>query len=214
MHPATLIVQRPQTASELILLSHGVGSEPRSMLGVAHWFASRKPTALIVSVASTLPHEISAGYQWFSVHGVTEANRPARVAAAMPDFVASVSHWQLEAGVGAAQTTLVGFSQGAIMALESSQLPAPPAHTVLSLSGRYATLPSQRPACSIHLLHGTADPVIPVEQAQAAHARLKALGASCSLHTLPGLGHMPHPALLELWAGHQAPAAEEAPNRA
>ena len=132
----------------------------------------------------------------------------------MPDFVASVSHWQLEAGVGAAQTTLVGFSQGAIMALESSQLPEPPAHTIVSLSGRYATLPSQSSASSIHLLHGSSDPVIPVELAQAAHARLSGLGTSCSLHTLPGLGHMPHPALLELWARHQSPSAVDKQDRA
>ncbi len=49
----------------------------------------------------------------------TEENRAARIADVMPQFVAVVRHWQRLSGVGYAGTALVGFSQGAIMALEA-----------------------------------------------------------------------------------------------
>jgi phospholipase/carboxylesterase len=40
----------------------------------------------------------------------------------MPSFQSTVKQWQELAGVGADKTILVGFSQGSIMALESTQL--------------------------------------------------------------------------------------------
>jgi predicted esterase len=69
--------------------------------------------AVIVSVQA--PDAQGSGRQWFSVQGVTEDNRPARVAATMPRFVQAVREWQQASGVDTASTTLIGFSQGAIM---------------------------------------------------------------------------------------------------
>ncbi|MGC3962392.1 MAG: esterase [Rhodocyclaceae bacterium] len=203
MTTQSIIVQQAHpTANALVLLFHGVGSVPQSMLAVAQWFAARDRRAMVVSVASPDPSDISSGCQWFSVRGVTEDNRQARVDAAMPGFVATVRHWQQVAGVGAPQTMLVGFSQGAIMALESTKLADAPAARVVSLAGRFATLPTQRPASSIHLLHGSADAVMPVALAEAAYQGLAHWGAVPTLDVLPGVGHEPHPALLEQLAAH------------
>lgn len=102
MSSTSIIVQQPESPAErLVLLTHGVGSVPQSMLGIARWFASRDSAALVVSVASPEPSDVSSGLQWFSVRDVTEDNRQARVDAAMPAFVASVRHWQQVAGVDA-----------------------------------------------------------------------------------------------------------------
>ena len=43
-----------------------------------------------------------------------------------------------ETGVGPAKTTLLGFSQGAIMALESTQQPVPLAGRVVAIAGRFS----------------------------------------------------------------------------
>lgn len=88
----SIVVQQPAgDLSRLVLLMHGVGSVPQSMLGVADWFARRDPRALVVSVASPEASDLSpGGLQWFSVRGVTEENRQARVDAAMPGFTATV----------------------------------------------------------------------------------------------------------------------------
>lgn len=201
MHAASIVFQQPtESAERLIVLSHGVGSEPQSMQAVAAWFAQQEPRALIVSVASAHRSEIAAGWQWFSVVGVTEANRQARVDAAMPEFVAALAHWQAVAGLDATHTTIVGFSQGAIMALESSKLPTPPAAEVISLAGRFAKLPSQASTVVIHLLHGTADGVMPASLSQAAFAHLQQWPEQqASLMIVPQIGHQPSPMLLEHW---------------
>ncbi|THU00221.1 esterase [Lampropedia puyangensis] len=203
MSDRSIVVQAPSASpNQLVVLTHGVGSEPQSMLGLAHWFCARNPLAFVVSIASAQPSDISSGLQWFSVIGVTEHNRQARVDAAMPSFLAAIAHWQQKANVDAAHTTIAGFSQGAIMALESTKLPAPPAAEVFSFSGRFAELPTQRSASSIHLLHGTADSVMPVHLATAAHTQLQALGTPATLTVIEGIGHQPHPLMLKEWNDH------------
>lgn len=198
MSSTSIIVQQTESPAErLVLLTHGVGSVPQSMLGIARWFASRDSAALVVSVASPEPSDVSSGLQWFSVRDVTEDNRQARVDAAMPAFVASVRHWQQVAGVDAQRTLIAGFSQGAIMALESTKLADPPALRIVSFAGRFATLPERRSEAEIHLLHGGADPVMPARLAQAAQARLLQLETEVTVDIAPGVGHEPHPVLLE-----------------
>lgn len=188
MNTADLIVQRPAAPQQLVLLFHGVGSSARDIAPLGQALAPQLPEALVVSVQA--PEASGRGWQWFSVQGVTEANRPARVAAAMPGFVQAVGQWQQACALGPARTTLIGFSQGAIMALESTQLDSPPAGRVAALSGRFAQ-PARRahPALVTHLVHGDADAVMPVEAAVDALARLQALGAAVTLDRVPGLGH-------------------------
>jgi phospholipase/carboxylesterase len=205
MYSTSILVQQPQgPVSSLVLLTHGVGSVPQSMLGVARWFADRDPSAMVISVASAEPADISNGFQWFSVRDVTEDNRQARVDAAMPTFVATVRHWQQAAHVDAEHTLVIGFSQGAIMALESSKLAQPPALRIVAMAGRFATLPQQKTAAVIHLLHGSADTVMPAALGQSAHTRLLELGVDASLDLAPGVGHEPHPALLARLASRLA----------
>jgi phospholipase/carboxylesterase len=198
----SIIVQQPAVPRQLILLTHGVGSVPQSMLGVGAWFAARYPQAMIVSLASPCPSELGNGLQWFSVRGVTEDNRQARVDEAMPRFLEALARWQAQAGLDASHTIVAGFSQGAIMALESTRLAQAPAATIVAIAGRYANLPETRPTATIHLLHGTADGVMPVALAHAAQERLQQLGASVTLDIVPGAGHQPDPVMFEALSRH------------
>lgn len=189
-----LIVQRPAAAStssaELLLLFHGVGSSAEDMLPLGRALAVQQPDAWIVSVRSPDRSDFGPGWQWFSVQGITEANRPARVSAAMPAFLRTVASWQQNAGVGPEATTLIGFSQGAIMALEATQQEVSPAHRVLAIAGRFAQAPRRAPAQTlVHLLHGEKDTVMPIGMAVEAHARLQALGAASTLDRFADLAH-------------------------
>jgi phospholipase/carboxylesterase len=188
MNPNDLIVQRPATPSQLVLLFHGVGSSARDLAPLGEALAPHLRDAAIVSVQA--PDAAGPGWQWFSVQGVTEADRPARVAAAMPRFVQAVMRWQDACAVGAAGTTLIGFSQGAIMALESTQLESALAGRVIALSGRFARPPRfAHASVRTHLMHGDADAVMPVRGAVDASAQLQGLGAVATLDRFPGLGH-------------------------
>lgn len=196
-----LIVQQPAGAQHLVLLFHGVGSHASALLPLGQALAPHRADALIVSVQA--PDAQGSGRQWFSVQGVTEANRPARVAATMPRFVQAVREWQQASGLDTARTTLIGFSQGAIMALESTQTDHPPAGRVIALSGRFAQPPRVAlKATCVHLIHGDADRVMPVHLAEDAQGQLQALGGQATLDRFPGLGHGIDGRVLNAVVGH------------
>lgn len=187
----SIVIQKPVISSRLILLYHGVGSRPESMMTLGRWLADNFDRTMVVAVAAPFRFDMGEGLQWFSVKEVTEENRLARIEASMPLFVENIRMWQSRANVNAADTAIIGFSQGAIMSLSSTQLIAEPlAKQVVSLSGRFAIEPQHKPAgTSVHFLHGKADKVIPVNHAEQGHSWLEALGASTTLDTFEGLAH-------------------------
>ena len=191
MPEGSVVIHTPAKPARLVLLFHGVGSTAGHLAPLGEAVARAVPDALVVSVNGPYPSTLGSGREWFSVVGITDQNRPARIAQAMPLFRQAVVHWQHHSGVDAAHTALVGFSQGAILSLESTQTAdAPLAAQVVSLAGRLATPARSAPAgVRWHLIHGTQDGVVSVQHAQQAAAELKALGADVTLDLLDGLGH-------------------------
>lgn len=114
----------------------------------------------------------------------------ARVNAIMPTFIETVRYWQKQSGVGANATALIGFSQGAIMALESIKAEPGLASRVIAFNGRYASLPeTASTATTIHLIHGGEDPVIDLAHAVAAQEALISAGGDVTLDIVEDLGH-------------------------
>ncbi|MGB7802619.1 esterase [Buttiauxella sp.] len=185
------VVQNPATpAKQLLLLFHGVGDNHVAMGEIGSWFAPHFPDALVVSVGGPAPSGPYQGREWFSVAGVTEDNRQQRVDAIMPVFIEVVRYWQKHSGVAANATALIGFSQGAIMALEGVKAEPHLASRVVAFNGRYAKLPqSASTATTIHLIHGDVDGVIDVKHAFDASEMLTQLGGDVTLDVIDDLGH-------------------------
>ena len=182
------VVQRPDNPAQLLLLFHGVGDNPVAMGQIGSWFAPLFPDAVIVSVGGA--ESVGAGRQWFSVEGICEENRQQRVDVIMPTFIETVRYWQQQTGVRPQATALIGFSQGAIMALESIKASAGLASRVIAFNGRYATLPtSASTSTTIHLIHGGEDRVIDLSWAVAAQEALLALGGDVTLDIVEDLPH-------------------------
>jgi len=186
-----IVVQQPEgTPQQLFLLHHGVGATPQGLVPLGRRLAAEFPNALVVSVQGPQASDLGQGYQWFSVLGITEENRPERVAAVMPAFVKAVQDWQARAGVGPEATALVGFSQGAIMALESTQQDVHLAGRVVALSGRFAQLPQAPHAhTTLHMVHGKADGVMHYGYTVTAAEHLVSLGADVTADVIPFLAH-------------------------
>ena len=185
----------------LFLLLHGVGASAAHMAPLAQALASEYPQAAVLCVDAPDPFDGvpggGAGFQWFSVRGVTEANRPERVAATLPRFVARVRDLQTRFAIDWPRTALAGFSQGAIVALEAVQAEPHLAGRVLAFSGRHASVPMHAPAdTTLHLLHGLDDHVMPHASAVDSAERLLALGGDVTADVLPGIGHELHPRLI------------------
>jgi len=186
----SIVVQRPAAPVRLILLFHGVGSSAPDLEPLGRMIASAFPDAFVVSVNAPHPSDLGRGYQWFSVGGITEENRRGRVDAAQPAFRRAVAQWQQSAGLGPAATALVGFSQGAIMSLESTLVPPALCSRVVALAGRFvAPPPAVVPGIAIHLIHGDADRVVPHRHTVENAAHLARLGVAVSADTIAGAGH-------------------------
>ncbi len=197
---SSIIIQQPQgPAQQLMLLYHGFGASPADMTPVGQRLAQEFPNAFIVSVQASDLSEVGAGYQWFGVRGVTEENRPERVAQAMPSFIASIEHWQKMTGVEAAATAIIGFSQGAIMALESTQQEKFLAGRIMALSGRFAQLPMAISTnVTVHFLHGKEDSVIHYGYCVTAAEHLVKQGSDITADILPFLDHSISPEMQDL----------------
>jgi phospholipase/carboxylesterase len=184
---------------QLMLLLHGVGANGAGLAPLARALRAEFPRAALL--APDAPQAFDSGglgRQWFSVAGITEANRPERVAAALGPLREWVRGTQQRLGVGPAATALVGFSQGAILSLEAVAAEDGLAGRVLAFSGRFATLPATAPRLStLHLFHGAADAVVDASHARAALATMAALNGDATLDIAEGVGHELHPALLD-----------------
>ncbi len=184
---------------QLFILLHGVGGAPDNLLPLAQAVRAAFPAAAILIPEGFEPFDGGgAGRQWFSVRGVTEENRPERVARALPPLEAYVKQAQARFGLPQSDTALAGFSQGAIMALELVQAHDGMAGRVIAFSGRYAQLPKAAPQyTTLHLLHGAADGIMPVAHIQAAQARLDELHGDATIDVASQVGHELHPALIQ-----------------
>ncbi len=184
---------------QLFILLHGVGGTPDDMEPLAKAVRAAFPNAAVLVPQGFEPYDGGGdGRQWFSVRGVTEENRPERVARALPPLENYVREAQARFGLLQSDTALAGFSQGAIMALELVQAHDGIAGRVIAFSGRYAQMPKLAPQfTTLHLLHGAADPIMNVELIQAAQARLTELHGDSTIDIATQVGHALHPALIE-----------------
>ncbi len=184
---------------QLMILLHGAGGDAGTLAPLAEALHQAFPQALLLALQAAAPFEgAGPGRQWFSLQDLTEANRPERVAAVLPAVRQAVQEAQQASGVGPAATALVGFSQGAILALELSALEDGLAGRVLAFAGRYARLPERAPQyTTIHLFHGADDAVIPAVQARAAMQRLGELQGDATIDIASRVGHALPPVLVE-----------------
>jgi phospholipase/carboxylesterase len=186
----------------LYLLFHGVGSSAEAMAPLAHRLVREYPQAAVLCVNAPEAYDAvigdTAGRQWFSIRRLDDANRPRRIEAALPAFIATIRALQTRFEMAWERTALAGFSQGAVMALEAVQAEPRLAGRVLAFSGRHARAPTHVPAdTTVHLFHGMADTVMPPAAAVDSAQTLMGLGGDVTADVLPGIAHELHPALME-----------------
>lgn len=181
----------------LFIVLHGYGAGPADMLPLARQLHDRYPQSAVLVPAGFAPGPFAGGFQWFSLEGISEANRPARVAAALPALRDYVRAQQARFGIVNPDTALAGFSQGAIMALELASAEDGLVGRVLAFAGRYATLPVTPPQLtSLHLFHGEADDVVAVAHSRRAFEHLAAQQGDATVDLASGVGHELHPVLV------------------
>jgi phospholipase/carboxylesterase len=194
---------RARAPTPLYIHLHAAGATALSMTPIADRFAQAWPQAAHLMPDGFEPADLGApGRQWFRVVDLTDENRVDRVQRALPALADFVRDAQATMGIAPPATALVGFSQGAILALEFAQAYPGRVGRVVALAGGYAAPPQEAPSAVIHLVHGKEDRVVSPRHAVEAARRLIALGADVTADVVPGVGHEPHPALVEAAIGH------------
>lgn len=186
---------------QLMVLLHGVGANAADLAPLAAVLRREFPQSAVVAPDGFQPFDqapIPGARQWFSLLGITEANRPERAAEAVAAFAPWLRALQQRLGSAPSETALVGFSQGSILSMETVSAHDGLAGRVVAFAGRYAQLPEAAPQLTtLHLLHGGADPVIPADHARRALQHLHVLHGDATLDIAEGVGHEIHPALLD-----------------
>lgn len=187
----------------LFLLLHGLGADAGQMRPLAQALREQYPQAAVLSIEAPeadarLPGS-GAGFQWYrpTANDGSANDEAARIAEALPGFVASVRAWASEFDLPWERVALAGFSQGGILALEAVQAEPQLAGRVLAFGARYAQAPVHAPEnVCVHLFHGMADEVLPYQGVVEAARTLLQLGADVTADVRPGIGHELHPELI------------------
>ncbi|MEZ3500824.1 alpha/beta hydrolase [Pantoea sp. KPR_PJ] len=180
-------------AKALVIFLHGFGSNGEDLAALGRHWAPLLPDVVFAAPDAPEPFPYGAGFQWFSLEGITPENRPARVRAARTAFRTTLERIMAQHGLSNQwdSVVLTGFSQGSIMALDMLASGAHPLAGVVAFSGRLAfdeplTPAYQTPAL---LIHGHADEVISWRESESAAQRLKAAGVSVELLLEPKTPH-------------------------
>lgn len=198
---ATIALDGPRRApasgrapKQLVVLLHGLGSDGADIGVLGEAFAPALPDAAFV--APDAPFFADPGRtarQWFPIGEMPVAQLHAGIEVAAGMIGRFVEAERQRLGLGAPEVALVGFSQGAMLALWTAFREDPGPGAVLAYAG--ALVGDTRLADELRwkppvlLVHGTEDDVIAPGFSQSAERVLRGLGVPVRALFRRGLGH-------------------------
>ena len=191
------------TARQLIVLLHGYGADGNDLISLGQVWQQALPDAAFVS-----PHapqrvpEAPERHQWFALNRMETTETATGAEAATPALESFIEAELKATGVSADKLVLVGFSQGAMMALYAGlRRKAAPA-AILAFSGLLpGRIPQPSPAGAyppVFISHGDSDPVVPPQMMFVALGALQQVGAEVDWHLARNVPHGIDPESLEL----------------
>lgn len=186
-----LVPDKPATS--MVILLHGLGSNGQDLISLAPYWAKDLPETVFISPDAPQPCDmVPPGYpnsfQWFSLQDRDPDKILEGVENATPvlqDFIAQ----QLDKySVPFEKLVLCGFSQGTMMSLYTAPRLDEKIAGVLGYSGALVGKAGQR-KIPVHLIHGEADDVVPIEAYHSAKKMLQEDGFDVSGHSTPNLTH-------------------------
>lgn len=179
--------------TSMVILLHGYGSNGDDLIGLVPYWRAALPQTIFLSPDAPQPCPgVPGGRQWWPLTSLSPAARAAGVRDPADTLNAYIDN-QLETyGLTEDRLALVGFSQGTMVALHVGPRRAALAG-IVGYSGMLADpdalADEARCKPPILLIHGDADPMVPVAALHQAEAALGPLGFEVAAHVSGGLGH-------------------------
>lgn len=178
----------------MVVLLHGLGSNGQDLISLAPYLAQNLPDTVFVSPDAPFPCDMAPmGYQWFSLQDRTPSVMLSGVQRAAPLLDSYISTMMEKYDVPADKVALLGFSQGTMMSLFVGPRFPEKLAGVLGYSG--ALIGSNSLSgddiykIPVHLIHGDADDVVPVDRFHDAERALKDSGFTVTGGVTKGLTH-------------------------
>ncbi len=182
----------PQNA---VILVHGYGANGRDLISIGQEWALDCPDTLFIAPDAPDRCELAPmGHQWFSLDNYTREAMEKEISTAWKILSKFIDDVMDEYSLTENKIILMGFSQGTMMALHAALMRKNPCAGVLGYSGRLLinkeqldTIPHKK--MPIHLIHGSADLVVSVDEWEDAMAILKDNKYNITGYKTKGLGH-------------------------
>ena len=180
---------------QVVIFLHGLGSNGDDLLSLAPFFERDLPhTAFLAPNAPFGVQFTYNGYQWFDLWDRTPNQIELGVRTAAPliaDYITAASK-RFSAPVS--KIALVGFSQGTMMALQTGLRITKNLAGIIGYSGAMVGLDSfldekLKKLPPVLLIHGAADPIVPLFMSQQAEKTIQSGGGNVRLLTRPYLVH-------------------------
>jgi len=196
--------EKKENIKKLVVFLHGYGCAGKNWLELAKFFETTVPDALFAAPDGIEPWEINPaqGFQWFGLRNMaflhlkddmdlSIQNIRRGLDKSGPVVAHNIQTLANSFGIAAKDITLMGFSQGAMMALELMYL-IPGLGRVVAYSGAFVppeNAQEQKISTKVLLVHGDADNVVSYKNLIDAKNAMESLKINAEYHTCHDLGH-------------------------
>lgn len=188
---------------QIVVLLHGYGSNGADLISLApHWQGELPDALFLAPNAPQRLNSFATGYQWWPLLAFTPQALAFGAASAAPAIDTFIDRKLSQYGLNEASLAIVGFSQGTMMALHVGLRRPHPIAAIVGYSGMLtgghalSHVPITKPP--VLLIHGSADPIVPVAALHAAKSELEHLGVDVTVHVSNGVGHSVDPVGLRM----------------
>lgn len=191
----TIQIETAANPTATVILMHGLGADATDFVPFAHELDLHgcPPIRFVFPHAPSIPVSVNNGYRmraWYDIYGadIVQREDPAGLRTSQAAIQALIAR-EVARGISTEQIVLAGFSQGCALTLQTGLRYPERLAGLLCLSGylplQLEVAAERHPAnqdTPIFLAHGSQDPVIPVQRAEASRDFLRTLGYAVDWH--------------------------------